>query len=89
MIPAPGTSSIAGDGCDAINSKASRSAPCACSAVWSGRPPSSTTSSRIGNWNKFLTGKLQSLCEHCHNADKRMAEQGKPRVTIGEDGWPM
>ena len=41
-----------------------------------------------GNWNKFLTGKLQSLCEHCHNADKRMAEQGKPRATIGEDGWP-
>ena len=41
-----------------------------------------------GNWNKFLTGKLQSLCEHCHNSDKRLVEQGKPRAIIGEDGWP-
>jgi len=41
-----------------------------------------------GNWNKFLTGKLQSLCEHCHNSDKRLVEQGEPRAIIGEDGWP-
>jgi len=41
-----------------------------------------------GDWNKFLTGKLQSLCEHCHNSDKRLVEQGKPRAIIGEDGWP-
>jgi predicted CXXCH cytochrome family protein len=40
-----------------------------------------------GDWNKFLTGKLQSLCARCHNAEKRMVELGRPRPTIGPDGW--
>jgi 5-methylcytosine-specific restriction protein A len=41
------------------------------------------------NWNEFLVGALQSLCEACHNSDKRMAAKGKPKVTIGLDGWPI
>jgi 5-methylcytosine-specific restriction enzyme A len=41
-----------------------------------------------GDWNAFLTGKLQSLCEHCHNSAKRRIELGRPRPDIGEDGYP-
>jgi hypothetical protein len=40
-----------------------------------------------GDWNKFLLGELQSLCEHCHNSDKKLEELGKPRQRIGVDGW--
>jgi 5-methylcytosine-specific restriction endonuclease McrA len=35
-----------------------------------------------GDWNAFLTGKLQSLCAACH-AEKH----GRLRVPIGIDGW--
>lgn len=45
-----------------------------------------------GNWNQFLTGRLQSLCEQCHNSDKRYRDlHGRPRerVRIGVDGWPI
>jgi hypothetical protein len=42
-----------------------------------------------GNWNLFLTGKLQSLCEHCHNSSKRRIDLGTaPRPYFGEDGYP-
>jgi 5-methylcytosine-specific restriction enzyme A len=42
-----------------------------------------------GDWNKFLTGKLQSLCFDCHNTDKAYIDKhGHVRVTIGIDGWP-
>jgi hypothetical protein len=27
-----------------------------------------------GDWTKFITGKLQSLCEACHNSAKRQIE---------------
>jgi len=40
-----------------------------------------------GDWVKFLTGRLQSLCAHCHNSDKRMIDLGKPRHAVGLDGW--
>jgi 5-methylcytosine-specific restriction protein A len=43
-----------------------------------------------GDWNAFLTGALQSLCEHCHNSSKRRIDLGTPpRPYIGEDGWPI
>jgi len=43
-----------------------------------------------GNWNLFLTGKLQSLCASCHSGSKRRIDLGKqPRPYIGEDGWPI
>jgi len=42
-----------------------------------------------GDWNRFLTGPLQSLCDSCHSGDKRRVEHGKkPKPIIGEDGWP-
>src|SRR5262249_13832424 len=36
-----------------------------------------------GDWNAFLTGRLQSLCAACH-AEKH----GRLKVPIGPDGWP-
>ena len=43
-----------------------------------------------GDWNLFWTGKLQGLCVACHNGDKQsMDRTGRPRVTIGLDGWPI
>jgi 5-methylcytosine-specific restriction enzyme A len=40
-----------------------------------------------GDWNKFLTGSLQSLCAHCHASDKHLLDLGKPRHAVGLDGW--
>jgi hypothetical protein len=43
-----------------------------------------------GDWNRFLTAPLQSLCKPCHDSDKRYMDlHGKPRPIIGEDGWPI
>jgi 5-methylcytosine-specific restriction enzyme A len=43
-----------------------------------------------GDWNAFLTGALQSLCEHCHNSTKRRIDLGAPpRRYSGEDGYPV
>lgn len=43
-----------------------------------------------GNWNEFLIGKLQSLCGHHHNSDKRFEDlNGFKRPTFGPDGWPI
>jgi len=43
-----------------------------------------------GNWNEFLRGERQSLCEHCHNSDKRFADlNGRARISFGPDGWPI
>lgn len=36
----------------------------------------------------FWTGKLQSCCEHCHNANKQREEHEGFSRAIGEDGWP-
>jgi 5-methylcytosine-specific restriction enzyme A len=42
-----------------------------------------------GDWNKFLTAPLQSLCTDCH-AQKTVSDRGdQPVVTIGVDGWPV
>src|SRR5262245_64491308 len=43
-----------------------------------------------GDWNEFLSGKLQSLCAHCHSSSKHLLDLGKqPRPYIGEDGYPV
>jgi len=41
-----------------------------------------------GNWNRFVLGRLQSLCRHCHDSRKRQIELRGYDTTIGEDGWP-
>jgi 5-methylcytosine-specific restriction enzyme A len=43
-----------------------------------------------GNWNKFLTGKLQSLCKPCHDRDKSFVDKhGHAPIAIGLNGWPI
>jgi len=39
-----------------------------------------------GNWNLFLTGKLQSLCSHCHESAKRYDDS---KARLDADGWPI
>lgn len=42
-----------------------------------------------GDPELFWNGPFQSLCATHHNSDKQRIEKGgKPRVDIGEDGWP-
>jgi 5-methylcytosine-specific restriction enzyme A len=42
-----------------------------------------------GDDELFWKGPFQSLCATCHNSDKQRIEKGgKPKPTIGEDGWP-
>jgi hypothetical protein len=40
-----------------------------------------------GDWNKFLTEPLQSLCRDCHEL-KHGRLLARP-VVIGVDGWPL
>lgn len=43
-----------------------------------------------GDEDLFWNGELQSLCSPCHNIDKQREERGsRPRVQIGDDGWPI
>ena len=42
-----------------------------------------------GDWNSFLTGALQSLCDACHNSRKRFEEIRGYHNEIGDDGWPI
>lgn len=41
-----------------------------------------------GDWMKFITGKLQSLCKACHDGEKKIVELRGYSTTIGDDGWP-
>jgi 5-methylcytosine-specific restriction endonuclease McrA len=42
-----------------------------------------------GNWNKFRTAELQTLCTNCHESLKKRAElDGYAASNIGPDGWP-
>ena len=45
--------------------------------------------SHRGDWNEFVTGALQSLCEPCHNSAKRLLDLHGYRPDVGEDGWPL
>jgi hypothetical protein len=38
---------------------------------------------------KFWSGKLQSLCAHCHESRKKFAEHRGFDKAIGVDGWPL
>lgn len=42
------------------------------------------------DWDRFWTGALQTLCQHCHSSEKqRMERSGRPRrQRVGADGWP-
>ena len=42
-----------------------------------------------GDWNQFLTGKLQSLCFNCHNSSKQFQDRHGYLKDIGPDGWPI
>jgi len=41
-----------------------------------------------GDWNQFRLGPLQSLCESCHNREKRGIERRGFDLRIDADGWP-
>jgi len=41
-----------------------------------------------GDWNAFVTGELQSLCEPCHRSAKRQIELRGYCTDIGLDGLP-
>jgi 5-methylcytosine-specific restriction enzyme A len=42
-----------------------------------------------GDVNKFWLGKLQSLCEHCHNSRKKDLERLGYDRSVGVDGLPL
>lgn len=43
-----------------------------------------------GDEDLFWNGELQSLCKPHHDSDKQREERGgRPRVQIGDDGWPV
>ena len=43
-----------------------------------------------GDLHKFFNGKLTSLCKQCHDSEAQSIERGgKPKQTIGTDGWPI
>lgn len=42
-----------------------------------------------GDWNKFRLGKVQSLCDSCHNSSKRYVEVRGHNIEVGSDGWPL
>ena len=44
--------------------------------------------SHRGDWNKFVTGKLQSLCAPCHDGAKQEIDKRGYSTEIGVDGWP-
>lgn len=41
-----------------------------------------------GDLNLFYNGKLQSLCDDCHNRFKKHIEHGHKHELIGKNGWP-
>jgi 5-methylcytosine-specific restriction enzyme A len=49
-----------------------------------------------GDFNKFVLGRLQSLCRDCHNSRKQRGETKKQHAEavgysndFGVDGWPV
>jgi len=42
-----------------------------------------------GDWNRFWTGALQSLCKTCHESSKKYQERRGFRSDIGPDGYPL
>jgi len=44
--------------------------------------------SHRGDWNAFIVGELQSLCEPCPNRGKRLLDERGYTNDIDDDGWP-
>ena len=42
-----------------------------------------------GVWEKFISGKLESLCKRCHDSSAQSEEALGYRSEIGLDGWPV
>ena len=42
-----------------------------------------------GNWEKFISSPLQSLCASCDNSIAQSIERLGYDKTIGVDGWPI
>jgi 5-methylcytosine-specific restriction enzyme A len=42
-----------------------------------------------GDYNKFVLGKLQSLCATCHSSTKAIVEKRGYDTAIGADGMPL
>lgn len=42
-----------------------------------------------GDYYRFKWGKLQSLCQWCHDSSKRTIELRGYSLEIGVDGWPV
>lgn|SRR5262245_25490576 len=42
-----------------------------------------------GDWFEFVNGRLQSLCEQCHNKHKQSEQHLGYSLAIGPDGWPL
>lgn len=43
-----------------------------------------------GDWELFISGPFQSLCQPCHNRFKQIEERAARTVAaIGTDGWPV
>jgi 5-methylcytosine-specific restriction endonuclease McrA len=43
-----------------------------------------------GDWNAFLLGELQSLCDACHNSSKRRFDlDGYDSQLLDARGWPV
>ena len=42
-----------------------------------------------GDWTKFCTGALQSLCDLCHKSTKKQIEQQGFCCDVGLDGLPL
>jgi 5-methylcytosine-specific restriction enzyme A len=42
-----------------------------------------------GNWTKFVTGKLQSLCYQCHNSTKQLIELHGHHSGVDRAGLPI
>jgi hypothetical protein len=41
-----------------------------------------------GDWNRFILGRLRSLCALCH-LEKHVVLRCGPRVHYGAGGWPI
>lgn len=42
-----------------------------------------------GDWMRFRTGKLQTLCRHCHESVKRTIEHRGHDIAVDASGMPV
>ena len=57
-----------------------------------GLPTAATVADHVkphnGDRNLFFVGELQSLCESCHNSEKKRIELRGYGSDVDKDGWP-